>query len=396
MPVVIHLRAGHEKPLRRRHPWLFSGAIARIEGEAGAEAAPGDAATCRAADGTFLAHGYVNPKTSLAFRAVSFDEATPMTEALIVDRIARAIARRLPLVPRATNAYRLVHAEADGLPGLVVDRFAGTLVCQITTAGMGRFEDAIGRALAAELAPQAILVKVPRRQAQEEGIAQGTRSLIGDLPTAPVRFTEHGVPLSADLVTGQKTGFYLDQREHRKLARDLAAGRKVLDAFCYTGGFALCAALGGATHVTAVDSSKPALDTARAHFAESDVPAERFTLVAADVGDYMRRDVGPFDLIILDPPPLAHGKATVPQAARAYKDHNLQALKHLAPGGLLLTFSCSQAVDADLLSKIVFGAALDAGVDARVLAHLAQPFDHPVSVYHPEGEYLRGLLLQVG
>ena len=396
MPVTLHIRPGHEKPLARRHPWVFSGAVERIEGEEAAEPRAGDVAVCRASDGRFLAAGFVSPKGGLIFRALSFDEAVPVDDALLAKRIARAVARRLPLVPRATNAYRLVHAEADDLPGLVVDRFGGTIVCQVTTAGMARRIEAIGRALVAELSPQAIVVKVPRKQAQEEGMAQGTRALVGEMPTGPVGFTEHGISFFADLGAGQKTGFYLDQRDHRRLVRDLAAGRRVLDAFCYTGGFGVSAALGGAAHVTCADTSKPALELARSHFEANGVPPERFTTACVDVPEYLRGEVGPFDLIVLDPPPLAHGKAAVQAAARAYKDYNMVALRRMAPDGLLLTFSCSQAIDADLLGKILFGAALDAGVEARVLARLAQPFDHPVSLYHPEGEYLHGLLVQVG
>ena len=396
MPVTLHIRKDHEKPLARRHPWVFSGAVERIEKEEGAEPQAGDVAICRATDGRFLAAGFISPKGSLIFRAYSFDEKVPVDDALLAHRIARAVARRLPLVPRATNAYRLVHAEADDLPGLVVDRFGGTVVCQVTAAGIARRIEAIGAALNAELSPQAIVVRTPRRQAQEEGIAQGTRALVGEMPSGPVAFTEHGVSFLADLGAGQKTGFYLDQRDHRRLVRELASGRRVLDAFCYTGGFGVSAALGGAAHATCGDTSQPARDLARSHFEINGVPPERFATLCADVPQYLRQEVGPFDLIVLDPPPLAHGRSTVQAAARAYKDYNLFALKRMAPDGLLVTFSCSQAIDADLLSKILFGAALDAGVEARVLARLAQPFDHPVSLYHPEGEYLHGLLIQVG
>ena len=395
MPAVLYLKPGHEKPLQRRHPWIFSGAVERMEGEASGPE-PGEIGECRSSAGAFLARGTIHPEARIAFRAYSFDPDLAVDGELIRARIAESIARRPPLIPGGTNAYRLVYAEADGLPGLVVDRFGSVLVCEITTAGMLRFREEVVRALESELSPRAVYLRTPRRPALAEGIPQASRLLAGEMPDQPAPFSENGISFSADIAEGQKTGFYLDQRDSRLLVRRHAAGRRVLDAYAYSGGFGVSAALGGAESVTCVERSKPAVKMARRHFDLNGVPVERTRLVEDDVPSFLRDEGnGPFDLIVLDPPPLAAGRSSLPRAARAYKDINLFAFKRLAPGGQLLTFSCSQSVDADLLGKIIFGAALDAGVGARVLHRLGQPFDHPVSVYHPEGEYLRGLLLQV-
>lgn len=393
----VILSKSHDRPLRNRHPWIFSGAVKKIEGDP----QPGDVAVCRDVDGAFLAWGTVNPKARIVFRAFSFVKKEPLDGGLIRRRLLESINRRLPLIPSETNAYRLVHSEADGLPGLVVDRFADSLVVQITTAGMLRFVDEINQVLTDELSPEIIRLKTPRRSAREEGIPQVNSVLYSKTKEADLKdeisFRENGIDFLADLAGGQKTGFYLDQRDNRLLARRLSAGKRVLDAYSYSGGFGLSASLGGATQVTCIDSSKSACEVAAKNFAAGGISPELYNIVCCDVPAYLRDEkVDPFDLIVLDPPPFSPGRSSAEAASRAYKDINLQAFKKLTPGGLLLTFSCSSSIGSSLLGKIVFGAALDAGVEARILARLSQPFDHPVSVYHPEGEYLFGLLIQVG
>jgi 23S rRNA (cytosine1962-C5)-methyltransferase len=406
MSTVI-LAAGRERSLARRHPWIFTGAIAQVKGAPG----PGDTVDVRAAGGAWLARGTYSPRSQIAVRVWSFDPDRPIDASLVRERIAAAIARRRALLDLTSiTCHRLVHAESDGLPGVVVDRYGDWLVCQLSTAGAERWKAEITAALV-ELWPCAgIFERSDIDVRKKEGLAPVTGVLAGapppgapgtpgapDAPDAPdgIDVSEHGLRFLVDVRRGHKTGFYLDQRDSRSRVRAHAASRTVLDCFAYTGGFGLSALIGGAAHVTQVDSSAPALAQAARNAAHNGIDLTRLEQVTEDVFQLLRRyrdDGRRFDLIVLDPPKFAETRGLVQRAARGYKDINLLAFKLLAPGGLLFTFSCSGAIDAPLFQKIVADAALDAGRDAQVVGHMSQPADHPVALPFPEAAYLKGLL----
>jgi 23S rRNA (cytosine1962-C5)-methyltransferase len=292
---------------------------------------------------------------------------------------------------------RLVHGESDGLPGLVVDRYGDVAVTQLLSAGAERWRDLWGPAIVRATGVNSVYERSDVEVRALEGLEARVGAMVGETPGA-VRIAEDGIAYEVDVVAGQKTGFFLDQRDNRALARELATGADVLNAFCYTGGFTLAALAGGARHVDSIDTSEEALAQARRNLSLNGLDASRAEWIAADVFAHLReyRNRGrKFDLIVLDPPKFAPTEKHVPRAARAYKDINLWALKLLAPGGHLLTFSCSGAVSADLFGKIVAGAAADAKVDAQVRRHLGASPDHAVSIHFPEGEYLKGLWLQL-
>jgi len=382
--VILHPE--RERSVRRRHPWLLSGAVARVEGEP----APGDLVAVRSAAGEVLGHGHFEPGAQIRVRLVAFGKEAEREEAL-AERVAAAVARRAgdPLLA-GTDALRLVNAEADGLPGLVVDRYADVVVVRPSTSGTWTRVDRLGLAAATGAAagwlrPDAVALR-------RAGVAAEERALWGAPPAGPVAIAERGRRYLVDVRHGQKTGFYLDQRDARDLVEALAAGRRVLDAFAYTGGFAVAALRGGAAHVVAVESSESALALARENTAFAGARSE---CRAGDAFEVLRRESAGFDLVVLDPPPLARRKTDVPRAARAYKDLLLHAFRSAGPGRLVLAFACSHHVGPELFAKIAFGAALDAGRRVVVLRALGAPPDHPVSLDHPEGRYLTGLLLRV-
>jgi 23S rRNA (cytosine1962-C5)-methyltransferase len=393
--IKVVLKAGREKSLLRRHPWVFSGAVARIEGKAAA----GDTVHVVAADGQFLGVAALNPDANISARVWDWHEATQINTAFFHRRLETAIGMRRTLCARKPDeAERLVHGESDGLPGLIVDRYADVVVVQISSAGCNRWREAIIEALQRITAARAIYERSDADVLELEGLTARTGLLRGELDTPVVEIRENGIRLQVDVAAGHKTGFYLDQRDNRLQVGQLAAGRQVLNCFSYTGGFTLQALAHGATAVTSVDSSADALRRAREHVRLNGLPEERCEWVDADVFQYLRklRDQNrQFDLIILDPPKFAPTAATAERAARGYKDINLLGFKLLRPGGLLATFSCSGGVSADLFRKIAAGAALDAGVDAQVIGQLHSTPDHPVSLAFPEGEYLKGLLCRV-
>ncbi|HZQ72567.1 MAG TPA: class I SAM-dependent methyltransferase [Burkholderiales bacterium] len=390
---VLVLKKGREKSLRRRHPWVFSGAIEKVVGKPEI----GDTVEIRDSSGKPVAQAAYSPHSQIRARVWTFDCAEAVDAAFFRERLARAIAMRDALpAARHTNALRLVHGESDGLPGLVVDRYADVLVAQFLAAGVERWRDPILDALAELAGCEAVyersdaevrnLEKLPARA----GFARGDRNA----SRAPI--IEHGLNFRVDVEQGQKTGFFLDQRENRQRVRALATERAVLDGFCYTGGFAIAALAGGAQRVTAIESSVPALEVAKENLACNPFDPGRVEFVHADVFAQLRqlRDRGArFDLVILDPPKFAPTAAQAAKAARAYKDINLLALKLLSPGGLLATFSCSGGVPADLFQSIVAGAALDAGVEAKIIERFGAAADHPVALEFPEGDYLKGLLV---
>jgi len=392
----IVLKAGREKSLLRRHPWVFSGAIARADGAAMA----GDTVRIVASDGRFLAVAAWNPDANISARVWDWNEGTHIDAAFFRKRLETAIGMRRALFGRKSDeAERLVHGESDALPGLIVDRYADVIVLQISSAGCNRWRDAIIDSILEITAARAIYERSDADVLELEGLMPRTGLLKGVLDTPVVEISESSLRLRVDVANGHKTGFYLDQRDNRLQVGRLAAGKDVLNCFCYTGGFTLQALANQAASVTSVDSSADALQSAQEHVHLNRLPEDRCEWVDADVFQYLRklRDQGRhFDLIILDPPKFAPTAATAERAARGYKDINLLAFKLLRPGGLLATFSCSSGVTADLFRKIVAGAALDAGSDAQVLNQFHSTPDHPVSLAFPEGEYLKGLLCRVG
>jgi len=385
---AIVLHPDRDRSARRRHPWILSGAVARVEGDPAA----GELVAVRSAEGEVLGHGHFEPGSQIRVRLLAFGKE-PEPEAALAARVIEAVARRSADVLLAgTDALRLVNAEGDGLPGLVVDRYAEVLVVRPSTAGMLRRAADLAGALAEATGAGAGLLRPDAVALRRAGISASEGALWGAPPEAPVAIVERGRCYRVDTRRGQKTGFYLDQRDARDLVQALAAGRRVLDAFAYTGGFAVAALQGGAERVLAVESSERALALARMHTAFA---GERVECTAGDAFEVLRGESAGFDLIILDPPPLARRKGDVPRASRAYKDLLLHAFRGASPGRLVLAFACSHHVSPELFAKIAFGAALDAGRALSVLRELGAPSDHPVSLAHPEGRYLTGLLLRV-
>jgi 23S rRNA (cytosine1962-C5)-methyltransferase len=391
---TLKLKAGREKSMLRRHPWIFSGAVASLEGKA----APGE--TVRVVDnrGNFLALGAYSPHSQIRVRVWGWDPGIKIDEAFFLARLDRAVGLRQTMLPALkTNALRLVHAESDGLPGLIVDRYDRGLVVQFLASGPELWRETLTGLLRHWSAVDWIYERSDAEVRQLEGLPDQTGSLFGAAPQRLV-IEESGLKFWVDLAGGHKTGFYLDQRANRARVRELAAGRDMLDCFAYTGGFSASALRGGARSVLAVEASAEALALGRENVALNGLPPESMDWQQGDVFQVLRQlrdQARSFDLIVLDPPKFAPTGAQVQRAARGYKDINLLAFKLLRPGGLLATFSCSGGIDADLFQKIVAGAALDAGVDARIVDHLFQGPDHPVALNFPEGGYLKGLVVAV-
>ena len=390
---MIQLKAGREKSLRRRHPWIFSGAVEKVGGKAGA----GETVEVKDKAGKFWARAAYSPKSQIRARVWTFDPAEEVDAAFFRNRIMRALALREGLpAAKVGNALRLVHGESDGLPGLIVDRYADVLVAQFLSAGVERWREPILDALAELTGCEAIYERSDAETRKLEGLEPRSGFVRGNRAASRCPIIEYGLNFKVDVEQGQKTGFFLDQRENRQRVRALSSGREVLDGFCYTGGFAINALAGGAKRVVAIESSAPSLDVARENVAANVVDAAKVEFIEADVFKHLRklRDGGAqFDLAVLDPPKFAPTAAQARNAARAYKDINLLAFKLLRPGGLLATFSCSGGVDAALFQSIVAGAALDAGVEGKIVEHFGAAADHPVALEFPEGEYLKGLLV---
>jgi 23S rRNA (cytosine1962-C5)-methyltransferase len=390
---VLVLKKGREKSLRRRHPWLFSGAVEKLSGKALA----GDTVDIRDASGKVLGRAAYSPKSQIRARVWTFDPSEEVDAAFFRRRIERALALREALPARRhTNALRLVHGESDGLPGLIVDRYADVLVAQFLAAGVERWRDPILDTLSELTAAEAIFERSDAEVRKLEALPARVGFARGNRNASRCPIVEYGLNFRVDVEQGQKTGFFLDQRENRQRVRELAAGREVLDGFSYTGGFSIAALAGGASRITAIESSAPALEVARENLAANPFDASKVQFVQGDVFAQLRtlRDrAAKFQMVVLDPPKFAPGAAQVKNAARAYKDINLLAFKLLAPGGLLATFSCSGGVSAELFQSIVAGAALDAGADAKIVERFGAAADHPVALEFPEGEYLKGLLL---
>ena len=392
---TIRLRDGKERSLQRRHPWVFEGSVARGSADAG------ETVRVESHAGEFLAWGAFSPQSMFRVRAWSFEEAERIDAAFFERRLRRAITLRARLAAGGllvSDGQRLVHGEADGLPGLIVDRYGDTLSAQFLSAGTERWRSVIADALCKVTGLARLYERSDASVREQEGLDKRSGWLRGD-GTTDLVITEHGWRLGVDVATGHKTGYYLDQRENRRrfaeLVRQLGC-RSVFNGYSYTGGFSVAALAGGATQVLSVDSSGPALALARDNVLRNGFDLAGCEFADADVNSALRQalaDGRSFDAMVLDPPKFAPTAAHAERAARAYKDINRLALKLLAPGGLLLTFSCSGGVSADLFHKIVAGAGLDAGVNAAILQRLEGACDHPTTVEFPEGEYLKGLAL---
>lgn len=388
---AIILKPGRERSVLRRHPWVFSGAVQNVEGEP----ASGATVDVLSSKREFLARAAYSPASQIRARAWTFED-----ESVDADFFRRRVrsandTRHSILDSSSTDSLRLIYAESDSLPGLIVDRYKDILVMQCLTTGAEFWKETLADLLLEETGLSTIYERSDADVRELEGLEPSSGLLRGNLSDFLFPINEHNLKFHVNLQSGHKTGSYLDQRENRLRVRERAKEKEVLDCFCYAGGFTVNALAGGATSVLSVDSSADALGLLQDNIALNGLDATRQASLEGDVFQLLRKfrdERRSFDMIILDPPKFAPTAAQVERAARAYKDINLFAFKLLRPGGTLVTFSCSGGVDAGLFQKIVAGAALDAGVDAQIVEHLSQAADHPVSLHFPEGAYLKGLI----
>lgn len=390
MPAVM-LKPGREKSLLRHHPWIFSGAVQQVAGEP----VPGGTMDLLSSNWQFLARASYSPNSQIRARVWTFEDE-PVDADFFRQRIRSAISTRQKLkVESQSNAYRLIYAESDSIPGLIVDRYGDILVLQSLTAGSEFWKETLADLLLEETGLSTIYERSDADVRELEGLPPTVGLLRGNLSSLVFPITEHDLKFNVNLQSGHKTGFYLDQHANRLRVRELAQDKEVLDCFCYTGGFTINALAGGASSILSIDSSADALALAKENVELNNLPVEKTNFVEGDVFQLLRRfrdENRSFDMIILDPPKFAPTAAQAERAARGYKDINLLAFKLLRPGGLLVTFSCSGGIDAGLFQKIIAGAALDAGSEAQIVEHLAQAADHPVSLHFPESAYLKGLI----
>lgn len=389
------LKSGNDRSVLRRHPWIFAGSVDRLEGRARA----GDTVLVMDSRGKPLARAAWSPESQIRARVWSFDPEQSIDHAFIKRAVAASVARRASHPWLAgQDGVRLIHGESDGLPGVIADRYGAMVVVQLTSAGADKWRDAIVAGLVQATGCSAVYERSDSDVRKLEGLGPVTGLVYGEMPES-LTIVENGVRMEVDVAGGHKTGFYLDQRENRQLTGRLAAGRDVLNCFCYTGGFSLQALAGGAKSVISIDSSGPALATAARNMAlNPQLDASRAEWREDDVFQALRNlkaEGRKFDLIILDPPKFAPSAAHAERAARAYKDINLLGLRLLNPGGILMTYSCSGGIGLEMFQKIVASAASDVGIDARILHRLSAAPDHPVGLAVPEGEYLKGLACQV-
>ncbi|MCC3156148.1 class I SAM-dependent rRNA methyltransferase [Hymenobacter sp. 15J16-1T3B] len=389
----VTLKPGKDQSLRRLHPWVFSGAIARMQGEV----VEGKVVEVRAHNGELLGQGHYAPG-SIAVRMLSFGDAAPIDEAFWVEKLGNAYRLRhsLGLTGQGkTNVYRLVHAEGDGVPGLIIDVYGDVAVVQAHSAGMYQAREAIASALQ-QAVPGLRAIYDKSSETVPAKAAPGAQNdyLFGQSTGQEHVVEENGHRFAVDWETGQKTGFFIDQRDNRALLARYAPGRRVLNTFCYTGGFSVYALQAGAELVHSVDSSKKAIELTNRN-AELTGLQDKHEAYAQDVFTFLKDRHNQYDLIVLDPPAFAKHLSARHNALMGYKRLNVAGIKQIAPGGLLFTFSCSQVVSMELFEGAIMAAAIEAGRPARILHRLTQPADHPVSLFHPEGEYLKGLVLAV-
>jgi 23S rRNA (cytosine1962-C5)-methyltransferase len=383
-PTVI-LKKGKDKAVRNRHHWIFSGAVASMP-----DFEDGDLLAVQSSDGEFLGTAYFNRKCSIIGRMVSFGR-TPAHEALAAN-ICRAVSMREVFFNGSTNAYRLIHGEGDGIPGLVADRYKDVLVIQVSTLGMEKLKPFVLDVLGQVFPARSVYEKSHGPARREEGLPQFEGWLRGE-PAETVEILESGVRFIIDIVGSQKTGFYLDQREMRGFARSLAKHRTVLNAFAYTGSFTVFALKGGALRADSVDISAPAIALARENCLLNGLESPENRFLVADVFDFIRDSSLDYDFVILDPPAFAKKKNEVVKACRGYKDIHRIVFEKIRKGSLIMTFSCSHFVDERLFQQVIFQAAAEASRSLRLLQRHRQAFDHPINIYHPESDYLKGFLL---
>ncbi|GIV77154.1 MAG: ribosomal RNA large subunit methyltransferase I [Litorilinea sp.] len=395
----VRLKPGREKPVRQFHPWIFSGAIAHMA----SEAVDGELVDVVDAQGNWLARGYLNRASQIQVRLLTWDPGETIDDRFWQRRLAEAVRQRQhPTIQGQTDAYRLVNGESDGLPGLIVDRYGPFLVLQAGTLAIDRRKEALAQMLLTLTGCQGVLERSEMAARRQEGLPDATGLLAGTAPTGPVEVHEGPLRFLVDLLGGQKTGFYTDQRENRRRVALYCQGARVLNAFSYTGAFAVHALAAGATHVVNIDSSVAALELGEANLRlngfDPDAQAES---IAGDVFQILRdwRDQPgrpAFDVVILDPPKFVQSRRNLERGLRGYKDINMLGMQMVRPGGILVTFSCSGLVSLDLFQKVLFGASLDVGREVQILEWLHQAPDHPVALHFPEGEYLQGFLCRVG
>jgi len=392
--VEIVLKKGKEKAALQRHPWVFSGALEKVKGKP----EDGDVVKVFAFDKEFLAYGYFNGNSRVAVRLLEWDETQTINAAWYQNRLKQAIASRQFILSEETNTCRLVFSEADFLPGLIVDKYANFLSLQILSSGIEKVKTEIVEILKKELNPTGIFDKSDATARGHEGLPIENGLLWGENPPEFLEVKENGIAYNINIAEGQKSGFYCDQRDNRKILASYTKDKKVLDCFSYSGGFSLNSLANGATSITSVDSSALALETLRQNVELNKFDVDKVTAIQSDVNKQLRafKESGElFDVIVLDPPKYAPSRSALDRAARAYKDLNRLGMLLLEKGGLLATFSCSGAVDIETFKQIIAWAALDAGREVQIIKQFCQPEDHPVRISFSEGEYLKGLLLRV-
>lgn len=391
----VILKQGREKSPNNRHPWIFSGAISRVEGKP----ANGDVVDVWNSKARFVARGIYNEKSQIQVRLLTWNPNDTIDEDFWRRRLRRAVAGRQALIEDPeTDAFRLVHSEADGVPGFIADQYGTWLVVQFLSLAAERYRNTILNILVDLVAPQGIYERSDVEGREKEGLVPVTGPVWGEVPPDLIEIIENGHTFLVDIKLGQKTGFYLDQRENRQKATKYFRGKEILNAFAYTGAFSVYAAHAGAKRILNVDSSERSLQIAERNMRRNGFGDREDVYAVADVFEIMRayRDNRwKFDVVILDPPKFAHSQRHVEKATQGYKDINLLAMKIIKPGGILITFSCSGAVSPDLFQKVLFGAAVDAGRPVQIIERLSQGPDHPVLLSYPESEYLKGLVCRV-
>ncbi len=393
--IEVVLKKGKEKAVLHRHPWVFSGAIEKLKGQP----ANGDVVKLVDAKGAFMAYGFYNDQSRVALRLLEWDESIEVNEQWFRDKVAVAVKSRYSiLINGVTNTCRLIFSESDYLPGLIVDKYANHLAVQVLTSGIEKMMPCIIDELQRLLKPESIFDKSDASSRGHEGLQTQNIVLAGNHPPERVEVVENGIKYNINIAEGQKAGFYCDQRDNRRILAEHARGKKVLDCFCYTGGFTLNCLKSAAASVTAVDSSVLAIDTLKENVMLNGFDTGSVTAIPSDVNKQLRKfkDEGEtFDIVVLDPPKYAPSRSALDKASRAYKDLNRLGMLLLNKGGLLATFSCSGAMDMETFKQVLAWAALDAGKQVQFIYQFCQPEDHPLRSSFPEGEYLKGLLCRV-
>ena len=388
----LFLKSGRERSLYNRHPWLFSGGVKQAP-----QAAEGEIIQVCSNHGDLLGYGFYSTHSQIVCRLFEFtqDEQLIIDETYWLNKVKMAYALRSAHVLNAeTNCYRLLHAEGDFTPGIICDIYNNVASVQLLIKGTELIQEQLIRAIEQITGVEHVFLKTKKSSQMMEGVESGTRWTTNP-PVSKTEVTENNIRFLVDVEHGQKTGFFIDQRDNRQLLTHFAKDKKVLNTFSYTGGFSLYALAGGASLVHSVDISKDACSMCDENVTLNFPDCKIHESFSADCFDFIKQQAEQYDVIVLDPPAFAKNARSVDNAARGYKELNMAAIKKIKSGGIIFTFSCSQNIDRDLFRKIVFGAAADARRNVRIIHQLTQPADHPVNIFHPEGEYLKGLVLQV-